>query len=224
MRKRTTLTAVVLGALAVAGAGTGLAASGGSCSSGFLDSLAKHLGVSREKLDEATKAAAKDQVDEALAEGKITKEQADEAKKRIDSGEGRLFGFGRGPGFGHRGAPGGHLEDAASYLGLTLDQLVTQLRSGKSLADVAKAEGKSVDGLKKALVESEKKELDAAVAAGRLTEAQAKEILARKTEHLDDMINGTLEGPGMHPRGFGFGPPRNRDHDDAEPAALGEPA
>src|SRR5262245_54418421 len=62
MRKRTTLTAVVLGALTVAGAGTGLAASGGSGSSSFLDSLAKHLGVSREKLDEATKAAAKDQV------------------------------------------------------------------------------------------------------------------------------------------------------------------
>lgn len=40
---------------------------------------------------------------------------------------------------------------AARYLGLTDAQLRAQLRSGRSLADVAGAQGKSVDGLKQAI-------------------------------------------------------------------------
>ena len=66
--------------------------------------------------------------------------------------------------FGHRGhggpplglpgihRNGGPFAPAAKYLGLTQEQLLTQLRDGKSLAEVAKAQGKSVDGLKQAIL------------------------------------------------------------------------
>ena len=47
---------------------------------------------------------------------------------------------------------GGPFAPAAKYLGLTQEQLLTQLRDGKSLADIAKAQGKSVDGLKQAIL------------------------------------------------------------------------
>ena len=42
-----------------------------------------------------------------------------------------------------------------------------------ALAEIAKAEGKSVDGLEKALATEMKKKLDAAVKAGKLTQSEA---------------------------------------------------
>ena len=62
-----------------------------------------------------------------------------------------------GRGFGHRG--GGDLEAAATYLGTTVDALLTQLQSGKTLAQIADAtSGKSKDGLIDALVAAAKTE------------------------------------------------------------------
>lgn len=197
-----------MAALAVAGAGTAIAASTGSGAgpTAFFDSVAKHLGVSTDKLQDATKAAATEQVDAALAAGTITEAQAAAIKERIASGG----GYAVGPGFGgpHRG--GGHLDDAATYLGLTAAELRTELAGGKTLAEVAEAQGKTVAELKAALLASEKQELAAAVADGRLTQAQADEILAGAGERFDAMIAGTLParggfGPGGHHGGHGFG-------------------
>src|SRR5215471_16716040 len=71
----------------------------------------------------------------------------------------RPFGFGF-----RRGGPGGELEAAASYLGITTQQLLTDLRSGKTLAQIADGtSGKSAAGLVQALVTHEKQELKDAV-------------------------------------------------------------
>jgi hypothetical protein len=110
-----------------------------------------------------------------------------------------------GFGFGHHGGPGirgfGHLDAAAAYLGMTETELATELAGGKTLADVAKAKGKSVDGLVSALVADEKQELDAAVAAGRITRAQADEMLANAKQRFTDMASGTLPDRGHGPFG-----------------------
>ena len=104
-------TLAVAGGAAAAVAATG----GGSRQSDFLDSVAKHLGVSPQKLEDATKAAAVDQVNADLAAGRITKAQADELKARIEAGNGVLGGPGRfGPGPGGPGGPGGRLRFQAS--------------------------------------------------------------------------------------------------------------
>jgi hypothetical protein len=203
------LVAAAAGAVVVGLAGSAIAAGNTSSPTSFMQSLAKHLGISTEKLQDATKAAAIDQIDAALADGKITKEQADAAKERIQSGDAPLLffeprfrdggpglPFDRGPGFGfhHFGELG---EAAANYLGLTEAQLHEQLRAGKSLAQIAKDKGKSADGLKKALHDAVKEDLDAAVKAGRITQAQADEALDRFDERADDLINRT---PREHPR------------------------
>jgi hypothetical protein len=95
---------------------------------------------------------------------------------------------------------GGKLLDAAAtYLGLTEDQLRTQLESGKSLADVAKSQGKSVDGLKQAILSGVQSKLDQAVKDGRLTSAQRDQMLADLKSHIDDLVNGTMPAP---PQGF----------------------
>jgi len=78
---------------------------------------------------------------------------------------------------------------AASYLGLTEAQLRTQLESSKTLAAVAKAQGKSVDGLVQAIVDAAKKKVEAAVAAGRLTQTQADSILSGLKSHVSDFVN-----------------------------------
>ena len=167
----------------------------------FLDDVAKRLNVTRDQLDAAVKGAAEARIDAAVAAGKLTKEQGDEAKQRLAGGDIPLLGggggprLGGGPGFGH-GGPGFHagvgLDAAASYLGLGEDALRTQLQSGKSLADVAKAQNKDVAGLKAAMKSALTKRLDQAVTDNKLTAAQRTKILAEVDERLDDLVNGTL--------------------------------
>jgi ribosomal protein S20 len=196
-RSRRTLTIAVVAFAVIGGGGAAIAAAQDSSSPGqsFLDSVARHLGISSQKLEDATKAAAVDQVDTALKEGKITKAQADELKARIQSDEfppfaGPLFG----PRFGHfhRGGPplfGEKLSAAADYLGLTEAELRTKLNAGQTLADIAKARGKSVDGLKQAILDEAEKNLDQLVEGGELTQAEADEMLARMKSHIDDLVD-----------------------------------
>jgi hypothetical protein len=186
----------------VVGAGGAIAASKSSATrgDGFLARVASHLGISTQKLEDATKAAAIDQVNADLKAGRITKAQADAMKAQIEKGDVPLF-FG-GPhrfgDFGHRVpfGPHDHVSSAAGYLGLSVPQLLRKLMSGQSLADVAKEQHKSVDGLKQAILDGAKKDFDQAVKDGVLTEAQAKEELSELESRLDDIVNGTFPGPG----------------------------
>ena len=197
--------------VAVGAGGAALAGSGGGpfTSSAFLDDLAGRLGVSTQKLKDATKAASIDQVDAALKAGTITQAQADELKARINAGDGVPF-LG-GPGFGFHGGPHGigfgiHLDAAATYLGLTEDALRQKLVAGQTLAQIAQAtDGKSVAGLKQALLDAATKQLDQAVTDKRITADQEKTILADLTSRLDDLVNGTLPAQRGGPRGFFFG-------------------
>ena len=204
----------------VVGAGGAIAASKSSPAhgDGFLARVAGHLGISTQKLEDATKAAAIDQVDADLKAGRITKAQADVLKAQIEKGDVPLlfggphrFGPHRFGDFGHMpfGAHG-HLSAAADYLGLTAPQLFQKLGKGQSLADVAKAQHKSVDGLKKAIVDGAKNDLDQAVKSGFLTEAQAKDALDELQSRIDDIVNGTFPGPGPRERfHWRQGPPDN---------------
>jgi hypothetical protein len=186
--------------LAAGGGGAAFATAGKSTAStpprqqAFLQDVAKRLGVTEAALTDALKGAAGDQVDAAVAAGKLTKEQGDAIKARIQAGEGIPFFVGPGPGpsFGHRALGFGAIFSAAAdYLGISTQTLRTDLESGKSLADVAQAAGKSVDGLKTAILDAVKKQLDSEVAAGRLTAAQEQDMFAKLTARIDELVNGT---------------------------------
>lgn len=83
-----------------------------------------------------------------------------------------------------RGA-GGDLTLAASYLGLTRDQVLGERRSGRSLAQLADAtRGKSAAGLIEALVSARKANLVAAVAAGSLSPARESTQLSTLAERV----------------------------------------
>jgi hypothetical protein len=83
------------------------------------------------------------------------------------------------------------LQTAATYLGISVSDLQSDLRSGKTLAQEATAKGKTVDGLVQALVAPLKTELDKRVAAGDITAAQETAILNRETTRLTDLVNNT---------------------------------
>jgi hypothetical protein len=202
MKRFRTRKALAIGIAALAvigGGGAAIAASGGSSSPGrsFFDSVARHLGISSQKLEDATKAAAIDQVDAALNEGKITQAEADALKQRIESGDyppffGPFFGPRFGPDFDRPGVPpflfGERLSSAAEYLGLTGAELRAKLNEGQTLAQIAKAQSKSVAGLKDVMLKATKAKLHQFVGEGKLTQAEADETYDRFESHLDDLI------------------------------------
>jgi uncharacterized protein YidB (DUF937 family) len=192
-RRRKLLIGAVAGAL-VAGGGAAIGATqfGGSSgidSQAVIDDAAKQLGVDPSKLSDALKKALADQIDALVASGKLSETEADALKQRIQSGTVSLFG-GRF-GFGHFGPFGlfGRLDAAATYLGISAADLRSELASGKTLAQIAKDKGKSADGLVSALVDAEKKKLDAAVAAGKLTQAQEDKVLQGAPKLADELWN-----------------------------------
>lgn len=100
---------------------------------------------------------------------------------KSDSGEGRSEKGGR------HGGPA--LESVATVLNLTVEQLKTQLDSGKSLADVAKAQSVDVAKVISAIVADTKAHLAAEVASGEHTQAEVDAKLSGLTARVTEMVN-----------------------------------
>jgi len=168
----------------------------------------ERLGVDPGKLSDALRRALADQIDSLVASGRLSQAQGDALKQRIQSGQAPLFGgrfgFDHGHGFGRFGAVG--LGAAAGYLGVSGPDLRNALASGKTLAQVAQEHGKSVEGLVSALVDAAKQKLDAAVSAGRITQAQEDSFLSHLKQRATDLVNGSGGRPFLGP-GFRYGRP-----------------
>ncbi len=172
--------------------------------------VAKHLGVTPSALTAAMKAAMIDRIDAAVAAGRLTQAQGNRLKQRVEQGNGAPFfghdGFGHGR-FGHRGFTRAGAV-VAQYLGISEATLRTELQSGKSLAQVASSTpGKSVAGLKAAIVTAAKTRLDKAVANKRITSTQEQQLLASLPARIDAALQHTgrggrqgAPGPGSWPR------------------------
>jgi hypothetical protein len=138
--------------------------------------------------------------------GELRKAFREAAEARGWKGQ-RPFGpgpRGHGPrGHGHFGRGPGHavheaFDAAADYLGLTRQELMSRLADGKSLADIAADQGKSVDGLKQSIRAAIVERLDAAEADGRLTEAKKQKLLGRLDAIVDDLVQRSRSWRG-HP-------------------------
>lgn len=162
-----------------------------------INDAANQLGVEPSELSNALEQALKNRVDAAVEDGRLTEEQGARMKERIDAGEAPLFGLGPHR-FGHRGHHGprgpllGRFEAAADYLGLNQTQLHEALRSGKTLAQLARDRDKSVDGLIAAMLADAEKKLDEVVASGKLTEAEKTDMLEGMKERITDLVNGRI--------------------------------
>lgn len=178
----------------------------------FLGDLAKRLNVSPAQLRAALRGAFDDQLQAAVAAGKLTQAQATAIKQReqqAGAGPRERFWFGHRRGGPPLPVPGfRRLAAAARYLGVSESQLADELGAGKTLAQVAKARSKSIPGLEAAMSTAVRSRLDKALAQRLITSAQEQQILGRLKQRLADEINGTMIGPGlrMHPMFHGWNP------------------
>jgi hypothetical protein len=188
--------AVALGALLL-GAGAVMAQSPGSGGPTFLDRVAQKLGIETGQLRDAIKSARDDEIDARVQSGDLTQQQGERLKQKLD----RLsddFGFGLGPGPKggiHRGPRFGHVpglapSKLADFLGISVDQLRTELRADDAtLATVAQAHGKSRDDLKQFITDTANANIDRLAADGRLTQQRADDLKQRLQDHLDELID-----------------------------------
>jgi polyhydroxyalkanoate synthesis regulator phasin len=143
----------------------------------FIDALAQRLGTTTAKLETAIGEA---RTDAGLPAG------------------GQGFPGGRGKG-GPRGG-GVDLNAAATAIGITPQQLHTEL-AGKSLADVAKAHGKNPADVATALKNAAHTRVDQAVTAGKVTADQATTQKTQADQRIDQLVNQVMPQGG--PGGFG---------------------
>lgn len=187
-----------------------------------IDDAAAQLGVEPSELSDALRQAYENRIDEALDEGRLSEEQAERLRERLESSEVPplvgLGGFGvHGLGFHGRGGGLGVLEEAAAYLGMTQQDLREALRDS-TLAEIAEERGKSVAGLVDVLVATQVKRIDEAVDEGKLSEEQAAEVKEGLEDRTEALVDGELRRPGAGGHRFWHGPGSPRG-----PPALGGP-
>jgi ribosomal protein S20 len=149
-------------------------------------------------------------IDQAVQEGELTAEQANERKANLQERITTLVNEGKPKGGGPRGR-GPKLEAAAEALGISVEDLREQVRDGKTLAQVA--EDRNVDKQKviDAMVADAEEHLDQAVQDGKLTADEANERKANLEERITTLVN---EGP-QH-RGREGGPPPDREQGQSQ--------
>jgi hypothetical protein len=102
-----------------------------------------------------------------------------------------------------RGCGGGKFlikEAAAEVLGISEDELITGLRDGQSLAQIAEAQGMSVEDFRAALLENVTAYLQEELDAGEITQEQFDEKVAELNANIDEIIT-TEGGVRFHGRG-----------------------
>lgn len=143
----------------------------------FLKHLAQNIGRSQSGTQAAIIKSADQTIDDAVAAGKITAAEAAKLKQRIATGSlcnlgGRLGE--RRPGLGIQMEL---IKAAAQTLNVTPQQLMQDVRQGKTLSSLAS--GMSEDQFRAALLKNLRSDLDALVSQGKLTQQQETNLLNR---------------------------------------------
>jgi DNA-binding CsgD family transcriptional regulator len=156
-------------------------------------------------------AAFKAHLDEEVASGKHTQAEADAKLAEFST---RVTTMVNAPGLPMRGGKGGHgpggkgghgpqkfaTAQLATTLKLTEAELQTQLKSGKTIKQIADAQNVDIADVKTTLTAAFKAHLDEEVASGEHTQAEADAKLAEFKTRLDDRVNGVrpVGGKGGH--------------------------
>jgi hypothetical protein len=159
-----------------------------------LAQIATAQGKTADGLVTALLAPAKLRLDAAVAAGRLTSAQETAFLTRLQTAVTTIVNHAAKPRVTHtppvRVSTASILQPALAYLQLDLRGLIAQLRSGKTLAAVAVAQGKTAAGLVDAVVASVKTQLDARVTAGKLTAAAETAFLATLQTNVAKLVNG----------------------------------
>ncbi|HYL42672.1 MAG TPA: hypothetical protein VEU97_04735 [Ktedonobacteraceae bacterium] len=153
----------------------------------YLQDLANRLNVPVSTLQQDKLAAREDVINQKVKDGKLTQSQANTLKQRLAahtacSGKGSL---------GQHSVRGQFLQkyrsdiatEVAQGLHLSLAQLKADLKSGKSLSDIATAQHITTAQLRTLLTNAIQDALHKAVSAGDLTQAQADAFTQSLQKH-----------------------------------------
>jgi hypothetical protein len=174
----------------------------------FTGHLAANLGKSQSQVQKAISDAISQTIDDAVKNGDLTQSQASAIKAKVGSNTGAqcagglrglpraIGGAGRlGPFFG--GARFNELNEVAKALGITTAQLQQDLQGGKTVQQLASAQGMDENAFRSKLASVTKSDLDQQVKSGNLTQNQENALLQR-------IQNGPLPlWSGAPPRRFG---------------------
>jgi len=213
---------VAVTAVAAAGGGAAIAATGDDKAKQTEDSIlsdaADQLGVDSSDLRSALSDAEIAQIDKAVEHGDLSNEEADAIKEHMQD-SGLVLGLPGGP-MGPRGMHGPPdmffggppvFDAIAGELGITQERLQRQLLSGKTMRQIAEANGKTLADVKSAAKDAIEEDIDEEIQEGDLTEKQANRLREDLPNMLDRLAHGPRFRRGEHalplPPPPGFGPP-----------------
>ncbi len=166
-------------------------------------------------------------LDTAVEEGRLTQEKADAMQTNAEehfaemvenAGLGSMHHRGGAPGaLPEEGMPLGRfgadmmgvswLDTIAAELGLTVDELHTEMAEGSTVADLAAEHDVDLQIIVDVLLAEHEAAVSAAVEGGRLTQEQADAMQANMAERITDMVENGWDagpcGPGRMPGGRG---------------------
>ncbi len=166
-----------------------------------LADLAEANGSSGEALVDELLAYVEEHLDRAVANGRITEEEAAEylanAERRINH---LVFEAHKGPG---KPGVGGEFRQSLidvieEELGVTQGEIVSQMRTGGTLAELAEENGSSGEELVAALYAWVEEKVEAAVGAGQMTPERGEAILDKALERLTNLVFN-VHKPGRGP-------------------------
>jgi lambda repressor-like predicted transcriptional regulator len=169
--------------------------------------VAKEKNVSIETIVEAVLTSRSDRMNQMVTSGQMTQEQADAMLAQMKThlteqinvqglpqGRGGFFG---GPGghegmggmMGGRGGENPLVAVAADKLGVTPQELFTELQAGKSIADVAKEKNVALNTIVEAALAARTDRLNKLVADGQLTQPEVDNRLSNLRVDIVDWLN-----------------------------------
>ena len=161
----------------------------------FIAGTAERLGVTPEELTAAMTESQFEIIDEAVAEGRLTEEQAAKLKERIAE-YGPQWIIGRRDRDGKALCHGARLVTgaAAEVLGKEPVEVAQAVKSGESLAEQAEAQGMSLEEFTAALLAAVKSTLQTKVDEGKITQEQSDRVFGVIEVHIGRIVN--FEGQG----------------------------
>jgi len=173
--------------------------------------LLEEKGISQEDFQAAIKADRVKSLNQAVADGKLTQEQADNILQNMEERaaegfppqfEGRPMNGAR-PAMDRQADGEGRFSIFTDLLGMSIDEIKEALQDGgQTIKDLLAGKGISDEDVQSAMQEAQQKRLQQAVEEGTLTQEQADEMLNRMQKRLES------GEPATHPGARGGGFPR----------------
>ncbi|MFH1169243.1 MAG: hypothetical protein V1691_00975 [Chloroflexota bacterium] len=111
------------------------------------------------------------------------------------------------PGWGYQNGTGMFSGTVSDLLGLTPAQIQDEWQSGKSLVEIAQAQGVGETEMVDAIMADREAAIQDRLTAGTLDQEQADQVLQQMRENVTEMVNSTIGSPADIDRGAcGFGP------------------